>query len=57
MALPLSRILELKFRLKYHLNLSFIDFNETDLSELLWMENRLKKQFEDEKKPEKEGHR
>jgi len=47
--------LELKFRLKYSLNLSFSDFNQTDLSELIWMESRLKKELDQEKDSIKKG--
>lgn len=55
MGMHLSRILELKFRLKYSLNLSFSDFNQTDLSELIWMESRLKKELDQEKDSIKKG--
>lgn len=55
MGMHSSRILELKFRLKYSLNLSFSDFNQTDLSELIWMESRLKKELDQEKDSIKKG--
>ena len=56
MGMSLQRILELKFRLKYFLNVSFSDFNDTDLSELVWMESRLRR-LEEEKEAYRKGNK
>ena len=46
MATPLQNLLEIKFNLAYYLHLSFEDFNNTDMSELRWMNSRLHKKIE-----------
>lgn len=51
MGMPLEKIMELKFNLKYHLNVSFEEFDTTELTELLWIANRLKQQLTKERSP------
>lgn len=47
MEMSLSDILEIQFKLLYHLHMSISDFNEMDLRDISWMYSRLSKQLED----------